>query len=86
MKMSEVNLNPEELKAYKNAIDEIVNSMLRSSAESELVKDICDVQKEKYGIPPATTKKVATVIFKDNLEDERDKFETIESLVERVSN
>ena len=84
--MNEVRLNPEELKAYKNAITEITNSMTRIDAENELIKDICDVQKQKYGLQPAITKKVATMIHKQNLKEESEKFEAIVNLTESVIN
>ena len=83
--MTEVSLNPEELKAYKNAIAEITNSMTRIDAENELIKDICEVQKEKYGIKPTFTKKVAQIIFKDSLDEEVEKMELISTLVEKLS-
>lgn len=84
--MDEIRLNPEELKAFKNAITEITNSMTRIDAENELVKDICDVQKQKYGVQPAITKKVATMVHKQNLQEESDKFEAIVTLTESVMN
>ena len=84
--MNEVRLNPEELKAFKNAITEITNSMTRIDAENELIKDICDVQKQKYGVQPAITKKVATMVHKQNLQEESDKFEAIITLTESVMN
>lgn len=82
--MNEVRLNPEELKAFKNAITEITNSMTRIDAENELIKDICDVQKQKYGVQPTITKKVATMVHKQNLQEESDKFEAIVTLTESV--
>ena len=84
--MDEIRLNPEELKAFKNAITEITNSMTRIDAENELIKDICDVQKQKYGVQPTITKKVATMVHKQNLQEESDKFEAIVTLTESVMN
>ena len=84
--MNEVRLNPEELKAFKNAITEITNSMTRIDAENELIKEICDVQKQKYGMQPTITKKVATMVHKQNLQEESDKFEAIVNLTESVMN
>lgn len=84
--MDEIRLNPEELKAFKNAITEVTNSMTRIDAENELIKDICDVQKQKYGVQPTITKKVATMVHKQNLQEESDKFEAIVTLTESVMN
>lgn len=84
--MDEIRLNPEQLKAFKNAITEITNSMTRIDAENELIKDICDVQKQKYGVQPTITKKVATMVHKQNLQEESDKFEAIVTLTESVMN
>ena len=84
--MNEVRLNPEELKAFKNAITEITNSMTRIDAENELIGDICNVQKAKYGFSTTTVKKVATMVHKQNLQEESDKFEAIVNLTESVMN
>lgn len=65
------NLNPEERKAYQSAIKEIVDSMTRIESEQELIKEICNQQKEKYKIKPATTKKAAKIVYQRSLEEDR---------------
>lgn len=80
------SLNADELKAYKNAIMEITNSMTRIDAENELIADIAEVQQEKYGISKSDTKRVARIVHKQNLAEEQAKFEAISQLAESVLN
>lgn len=75
-------LNPEERKAYQGAIKELVSSMVRVEAETELQKEIAKQQKDKYGIDAADTKKAAKIIFRQSLEEERAKSEEFFDFVE----
>ena len=69
----------------KTEISRIVDLMIQIEAMRDklgaLKKDI----KENYGIPVATITKVATIVRKENLSEEEEKWEEIKDFVEACS-
>jgi len=69
----------------KGEISRIVDLMVQAEAirdqMSSLKKDI----KEEFGIPVATITKVATIVRKQNLSEEEDKWEEIKDFVDACS-
>ena len=63
----------------KNAIEEISNSMVRTDAERDLVKEIINKVNEEEGIDKRVLRKMARAYHKQNFHDEtalNDEFET----------
>lgn len=79
-------LNPDEKKAFKGNIQELVNSLDRIDAENDLIKNIAEVAEEKYGVPKADTKRIGKMIHKRNVEEKRkeseDLFDFIDTTLE----
>ena len=69
----------------KGEISRIVDLMVQAEAirdqMSSLKKDI----KEEFGIPVSTVTKVATIVRKQNLSEEEDKWEEIKDFVDACS-
>lgn len=78
------NLNPTELKKYSGNIQEIVDAMTRQDAEKELISEICKQVKDKLGIDPKDTRKIAKLAYDRSLEEERQKSEDVFDLAEMV--
>lgn len=67
----------EQKRAFVNAIKEISNSMVRTEAERDLIKEIVKEQSEELEIPKSLIKKVANAYHKQNrkqVEEEYDEF------------
>ena len=71
-----------ELKAE---ISRIVDFMIQIEAMSDKIGALKKDIKENYGIPVATITKVATIVRKENLSEEEEKWEEIKDFVEACS-
>jgi len=60
---------PTQLKEIKGKFDEISNSMTRTSAEKDLVKEIYLSLKEDYEVPPKIARKLAKTYHKRNKQE-----------------
>ena len=68
----------------KNAIVEISNSMTRSDAEKELVREIIKKINEEEGIDRRLLRKMARVYHKQSFNAEAEQNEEFESIYEEV--
>lgn len=69
----------------KQEISRIVDLMIQAEAIREQMASLKKDIKEEYGIPVATITKVATIVRKQNLTEEEDKWEEIKEFVDACS-
>ena len=69
----------------KQEISRIVDLMIQAEALREQMASLKKDIKEEYGIPVATITKVATIVRKQNLTEEEDKWEEIKEFVDACS-
>jgi hypothetical protein len=69
---------------FKNKILEIVSYMEAKAETDGSIKEILKYLKEKYGIKNTIARSVATIIFKQNLEEVEDKNNAIKTLLDEV--
>ena len=72
-------------KAVRDAMIEIGNSLTMIDAQKDQIKDILEVVKEKYELPPADVRKVATAMHKMNVEKVQGKQDDFDALFEMVT-
>lgn len=82
--MSFAPTNPADRKAILDAIREVSDSMTRSEAERDLVKDIVKTVSEKYNIDKKVFKKMAKTFHKDNFDQEVGESEDFATMYESV--
>lgn len=61
--------NPEEQKVIKDCLQEMVDSMIRVSAERELMKEIVARVKEETTVKPKIFRRMAKVQFASNFSE-----------------
>jgi len=69
----------------KAEISRVVDLMIQGEAIREQMASLKKDIKEEYGIPVATITKVATIVRKQNLSEEEDKWEEIKEFVDACS-
>ena len=69
----------------KGEINRIVDLMIQAEAIREQMASLKKDIKEEFGIPVATITKVATIVRKQNLTEEEDKWEEIKEFVDACS-
>jgi len=69
----------------KGEISRIVDLMIQAEAIREQMASLKKDIKEEFGIPVATVTKVATIVRKQNLSEEEDKWEEIKDFVDACS-
>lgn len=69
----------------KTEISRIVDLMIQVEAMREQIASLKKDIKDEYGIPVATITKVATIVRKQNLTEEDEKWEEIKDWVETCS-
>ena len=69
----------------KTEINRIVDLMIQVEAMREQIASLKKDIKDEYGIPVATITKVATIVRKQNLSEEDEKWEEIKDWVETCS-
>lgn len=78
-------LTPEQKKDLQNAIREISNSMVRTEAERDLIKDIVKTQSDNLQIPKKIINKIAKTFHKQSLHQEVADHEDFVELYEKVT-
>jgi vacuolar-type H+-ATPase catalytic subunit A/Vma1 len=78
-------LTPEQKKELQGAIQEISNSMLRSEAERDLIKEIVKEQSDSLQIPKKIISKIAKTFHKQSLTQEVADHEDFVELYEKVT-
>ena len=69
----------------KTEISRIVDLMIQIEAMRDKISALKKDIKENYSIPVATITKVATIVRKENLSEEEEKWEEIKDFVEACS-
>lgn len=69
----------------KQEISRIVDLMCQAEAIREQMASLKKDIKEEFGVPVATITKVATIVRKQNLSEEEDKWEEIKDFVDACS-
>ena len=77
-------LTPEQKKTLQGAIQEISNSMVRTEAERDLIKEIVKEQSDTLQIPKKIIAKIAKTFHKQNLTQEVADHEDFVELYEKV--
>lgn len=78
-------LTPEQKNDLQKAICEISNSMTRTEAERDLIKDIVKVQSDNLQIPKKIISKIAKTYHKQSLHQEVADHEDFVELYEKVN-
>ena len=78
-------LTPEQKKDLQNAIREISNSMTRTEAERDLIKDIVKAQSDNLQITKKIISKIAKTFHKQSLHQEVADHEDFVELYEKVT-
>lgn len=85
--MDEFTLNAADVDKVTNAIEDIVNSMTRMSAEREYITEVTKMLKEKYGIPTPVSREAASVLLKPEKKEKAEtKLDMVDYLVELTKN
>ena len=69
----------------KQEISRIVDLMIQAESIRESIAELKKDIKTEYGIPVATITKVATIVRKQNLDEEQEKWEEIKEFVDACS-
>jgi hypothetical protein len=72
-------------KEIKSEINRIVDLMVQADAIKDAIADLKKDIKAQYGIPVPTITKVATILRKQNLDEEEQKWEEIKEFVDMCS-
>jgi Zn-dependent M32 family carboxypeptidase len=76
--------SPEDRKKLKDAIQEISNSLVRTEAERDLIREIIKEQSQNLQIPKKIIAKIAKTYHKQNLTQEVEDHEDFVDLYETV--
>lgn len=80
------NMTPEQITKLKGLVTEADNSMIRADAEKELQKEIASRAKDELGIETKHFRKLASIVHKDNADEELATLEEISSMAEALNN
>jgi len=69
----------------KQEISRIVDLMIQAESIRESIAELKKDIKTEYGIPVATITKVATIVRKQNLDEQEEKWEEIKEFVDACS-
>ncbi len=78
-------LTPEQKTDLQKAIREISNSMIRTEAERDLIKEIVKEQSDQLQIPKKIINKIAKTFHKQSLHQEVEDHEDFVELYEKVT-
>ena len=78
-------LTPEQKKDLQGAIQEISNSMIRTEAERDLIREIVKEQSDTLQIPKKVNSKIAKTYHKQNLAQEVADHEDFVELYEKIT-
>jgi Zn-dependent M32 family carboxypeptidase len=77
--------SPADRKKFKDAIQEISNSMLRKEAESDLIRETVKELNAEFQLPKKIINKIAKTYHKQNFSQEQQDNEDFETLYEEVT-
>lgn len=75
--MAEYQLSKEEQKKLNDAVDEMVNSLIRQDAEVQLRKDIAERVKEELGFKSSELNALARERFDNKATEQVEKFQDV---------
>ena len=78
-------LTPEQKKDLQGAIQEISNSIIRTEAERDLIREIVKEQSDTLQIPKKVISKIAKTYHKQNLAQEVADHEDFVELYEKIT-
>ena len=78
-------LTPEQKKDLQGAIQEISNSLIRTEAERDLIREIVKEQSDTLQIPKKVIAKIAKTYHKQNLAQEVADHEDFVELYEKIT-
>ena len=78
-------LTPEQKKDLQGAIQEISNSMIRTEAERDLIREIVKEQSDTLQIPKKVIAKIAKTYHRQNLAQEVADHEDFVELYEKIT-
>ena len=78
-------LTPDQQKDLQGAIQEISNSMIRTEAERDLIREIVKEQSDTLQIPKKVISKIAKTYHKQNLAQEVADHEDFVELYEKIT-
>lgn len=74
-----------EKAAIKGILHSIITSMQAKKEEDENIKELLLTLKSNHDIPPKIARKVASIMFKGNLEEVHEDAELVDALYDRLS-
>ena len=80
-----MTLTDEQKKKLQGAISEISNSLTRTEAERDLIREIVKTQSDELAIPKKIISKIAKTYHKQNLTQEIEDHEDFVELYEKVA-
>lgn len=78
-------MEPALKQEIKTEINRIVDLMIQAESIRESIAELKKDIKNEYGLPVATITKVATIVRKQNLSEEEEKWEEIKEFVDACS-
>ena len=78
-------LDDKQLRELKGAIDEINNYMHEIDQKKRIMKEIIDLTSDNTKVPKKIISKIATVQYKQNLQEEVTAFKEFEAIVETLT-
>jgi len=78
-------LDDKQLKELKGAVDEAMNVMYEIDQKKRFLKEIIDLASESTKVPKKIISKIATVQYKQNMQEEITAFKEFEALVETLT-
>jgi len=77
--------SPADRKKFRDAIQEISNSMTRKEAESDLIREIVKELNAEFQLPKKIINRIAKTYHKQNFTQEKQDHEDFETLYEEVT-
>jgi Zn-dependent M32 family carboxypeptidase len=77
--------SPADRKKFKDAIQEISNSMTRKEAESDLIREVVKELNSEFQLPKKIINKIAKTYHRQNFTQEIQENEDFETLYEEVT-
>jgi TRAP-type mannitol/chloroaromatic compound transport system substrate-binding protein len=81
-----LNLTESQVKALKDAVDEINVSMSRIESENEQIKDIVDAAFDLVKVPKKIIKRLAKAKYQNSLQEETAEFNDFVKLFDAITN
>jgi len=77
-------INPDDKQKIQNILTEISNSMTRTEAEADYIKECLLRMEDEFGLPKKYMRKVARIFHKQNISEEQANFEEVSDIYESI--